>query len=104
LENLQHCLPNQPIDDARHAELSDPAIRLRDFDPLDRVRLIGSLKQLSPNIWPVLTQLALGGVDGHPINARTALIASNTLPRSFEILSIAHLLHQWFRQSRAFGR
>src|SRR5208283_3514231 len=52
LENLQHGLLNQSVDDARHAELSDPAVRLGDFDPFDRLRLIGSLKQLSPNVWP----------------------------------------------------
>ena len=93
LENLQHSLLNQSVDDARHAELSDPAVRLGDFDPFDRLRLIGSLKQSSPNVWPVLTQVILGGVDGHSINARTALVASNALPRSFEIPSITHLLH-----------
>jgi hypothetical protein len=52
----------------------------------------------------VLTQVILGGVDGHSINARTALAASNALPRSFEIPSIAHLLHELFRQARAFAR
>ena len=93
LENLQHGLLDQSVDDARHAELSDPAVRLRDFDPFDRLRLIGPLKQLNPNVWPVLTQVILGGVDSHSINARTALVASNALPRSFEIPSITHLLH-----------
>src|SRR5215831_8707814 len=39
LENLQQGLLDQSIDDARDAELSDPAIRLGDFDPLDRLRL-----------------------------------------------------------------
>ena len=91
LENLQHSLLNQSVDDARHAELSDPAVRLPDFDPFDRLRLIGSLKQLSPNVWPVLTQVILGGVDGHSIDARTALVASNALPRSFEIPSITRV-------------
>src|SRR5712691_3519654 len=32
LENLQQGLLDQPVDDARHAELSDPAIRLGYFD------------------------------------------------------------------------
>ena len=36
LENLQHSLLNQSVDDARHAGFSDPAVRLRDFDPFDR--------------------------------------------------------------------
>jgi hypothetical protein len=55
LENLQHSLLNQSVDDARRAELSNPAVRLRYFDPFDRLRLIGSLKQLSPNVCPVFT-------------------------------------------------
>ena len=33
------------------------------------------------------------GVDGMTIDARTALVASNALPRCFEIPSITHLLH-----------
>ncbi len=63
LENLQQGLLDQPVDDARHAELSDPAIRLGYFDPLDRLRLIGSREQLRPNTWPVLTsQAGLSGI------------------------------------------
>src|SRR5262252_5127906 len=93
LQNLQQGLLDQSVDDARHAELSDPAVRLGDFDPFNRLRLVGSLQQLRPNAWPVLTQVVSGGVDGHPIDARTALVLANTFPRSYEILSIAHLLH-----------
>src|SRR5881409_3211653 len=33
------------------------------------------------------------GVDGMTIDARTALVSSNAFPRSYEILSLAHLLH-----------
>src|SRR5438105_1782785 len=103
LENLQQGLLDQSVDDARYAELSDPAVRLGDFDPLDRLRLVDSIEQLGPNAWPVLTQVVLSVVDGHPIHARTALIPSNAFPRSYEIGSVAHLLHQLFRHSRAFG-
>ena len=42
LKNLQQGLLDQSVDDTRHAELSDPAFRLGDFDPLDRLRLVGS--------------------------------------------------------------
>src|SRR6202011_1597920 len=100
LENLQQGLLDQSVDDARYAELSDPAVRLGDFDPLDRLRLVDSIEQLRPNAWPVLTQVVLSVVDGHPIHARTALIPSNAFPRSFEIRSVAHLLHQLFRHGR----
>jgi hypothetical protein len=103
LQYLQHGLLDQSVDDARHAELSDPAARLGYFDPLDRLRLVGSVEQLRPYAWPVFTQVALGGVDGHPIHAGTALVPSNAFPRTLEILSVAHLLHQLFRHRRAFG-
>src|SRR5438309_6801382 len=93
LENLQQGLLDQSVDDARYAELSDPAVRLGYFDPFDRLRLVGSREQLRPDAWPVLTQVVLSVVDGHPIHARTALIPSNAFPRSYEILSLAHLLH-----------
>ncbi len=93
LNNLQQGLLDQSVDDARHAELSDPAVRLGDFDPFDRLRLIGSREQLRPNAWPVLTKVVLGIVNGHPIHARTALVPSNAFPRSDKILSVAHL-HQ----------
>jgi hypothetical protein len=46
LKNLQQGLLDQSVDDARHAELSDPAVRLGDFDPFDRLRLVGSRAQL----------------------------------------------------------
>jgi len=35
LQNLQQGLLDQSVGDARHAELSDPTVRLGDFDPLD---------------------------------------------------------------------
>src|SRR6516164_4197684 len=93
LQNLQQGLLDQSVNDARHAELSDPAVRLGDFDPFDRLRLVGSLEQLRPNAWPVLTQVVPGVADGHPIDAGTALVLANAFPRSYEICSITHLLH-----------
>jgi len=103
LENLQQGLLDQSIDDARDAELSDPAIRLGDFDPLHRLRLVGSREQLRPDVWPVLTQVGLGALDGHPIDARATFVTANSFPCSYEICSIAHLLHQLFCAGRAFG-
>src|SRR5664279_2903739 len=103
LQYLQQGLLDQSVDDARHAEFSDPAVRFGYFDPLDRLRLVGSFEQLGPYTWPVLTQVALGVVDGHPIHARTALVPLNAFPRTLKVLSVAHLLHELFRHRRAFG-
>jgi len=55
LKHLQQGLLDQSVNDARYAELSDPALRLGYFDPFDRLRLVGSRVQLRPNAWPVLT-------------------------------------------------
>ena len=96
LENLQHRLLDQAVDDARDAELSDPAVRFGYLDPLHRLRLIGSLEQLFPNGWPVLPQVVHRRVDGHPIHAGTTLVLPHAFPRSFEVVSFAHLLHQSF--------
>jgi hypothetical protein len=93
LQNLQQGLLDQSVDDARYAELSDPAVRLGDFNPFDRLRLIGSFEQLRPNARPVFTQIVPGVADSHPIDAGTALVLANVFPRSYEILSVAHLLH-----------
>ncbi len=51
LENLQQGLLDQSVDDARHAEFSDPAVRLGYFYPLDPL----AFEQLRPNAWPVFT-------------------------------------------------
>jgi len=44
LQYLQHGLLDQSVDDARHAELSDPTARLGYFDPLDRLGLVGAVE------------------------------------------------------------
>ena len=93
LENLQQRLLDQSVDDTRHAEFSDPAIRLGYFDPSDRLRLVGSFEQLGPDGWPMLTQIAHGFVDGHAVDARATLVPTHAFPRYFEVLSVAHLLH-----------
>jgi hypothetical protein len=93
LQDLQQRLLDQSVDDTRYAEFSDPAIGLWYFDPFDRLWPIGPCKQLGSYVWPMLTQVTLGAVDGHPINARSSLVAPDALPRAYEVLSLAHLLH-----------
>ncbi len=89
LKELQQGLLDPSVDDARHAELSDPALRLGGFDPFDRLGLVGSFEPLGPDARPVLTPVVLGVVDGHAIDAGTALVPANLFPRCFEVLSLA---------------
>jgi hypothetical protein len=65
LQNLQQCLLDQSVDDTRHAELPDPAVRLGYLDPFDRLQPTGSRKQLGSYVWPMSRSV----VDGHPIHA-----------------------------------
>ena len=51
----------------------------------------------------MLTQVIPGLVDGPAIDAGTALVGTDLLPRLFEVLSFAHLLDQRLCQSPGFG-
>jgi hypothetical protein len=70
-----------------------PPFGLRISTRLTGCGLVGSFEQSRPNAWPVLTQVVHGLVDSHPIDAGAALVLANAFPPSYEILSIAHLLH-----------
>lgn len=45
MQHLKHRLLDQSVDDAWHAELPDPTIRLGDFHPFHRLRLISTVDQ-----------------------------------------------------------
>ena len=57
------------------------ARRLRYLDPPHRLRLVGAVKQLSPDRGPVLLQVGRQLVDGHPVDARRALVAPDLRQR-----------------------
>jgi hypothetical protein len=69
LQNLQHRLLDHSVEDTGDAELPDPATRLWDLHPLDRLSSLGSVEQLFPNDCPVLPQILRRFVDGQSINA-----------------------------------
>src|SRR5262249_4327896 len=67
LQNLHHRLLNKTIQHRRDAKLSHPAVRLLDFRPSYRLRLIGSTQQLFPDGWPMLLQVSRKVVNGHSV-------------------------------------
>src|SRR5215472_7547152 len=76
LQNLQRRLLDKPIQHARNAQFTHPtAIRLLDFHPSHRLRLIGSASQLFPNLWPMLLQVLRELFDGHPVCPGLPLLA-----------------------------
>jgi len=50
LQNLHHCLLNQSIQHRWDAKFPHPSVRLRDFHPTYRLRLIGPTQQLFPDV------------------------------------------------------
>src|SRR3954453_4644788 len=94
LEDLQDRLLDQAIQHGGDAELAHPSVRLGDLDSPHRLRPVSPLEQLFPDGWPVLTQVVPGLVDGLAIDARAPFVGADTMPRLFEVLPFADLVHQ----------
>src|SRR4029450_5841812 len=94
LQDLQDRLLDQAIQHGGDAELAHPSVRFGDLDSPHRLRPGSSVEALFPDGWPVLTQVDSGLVDGPAIDAGTPLVGADLMPRPFEVLSFAHLLHQ----------
>ena len=58
--------------DRRDAKRSHPSVRLGDFHPPHRLRLIGPAQQLLPDGCPMLFQKRWQLLDGHPIHPRAS--------------------------------
>ena len=80
-----------------------PPIRLRDFHPSNRLRLVGPTQQLFPDGWPVLFQVAGDFIDGHPIDACTTFISLHPPQCFLQVFSLTYFLHQSIRAGWAFG-
>jgi hypothetical protein len=81
-----------------------PSVRLGDFHPLYRLRLVGSAQQLFPNGWPLRLQVGRQSVDRHAVHPRTSLVGPDSFPCFLEVLTFDDFLHQPFDFSRAFCR
>src|ERR1022692_3429803 len=103
LQNLHHRLLDESIQHRWNAKLSHPSVRLGDFYPPHRFRLVSSTQQLFPDGWPVLFQVILDSDDGHPVNTRTTLIGLHPPQCCLQVFSLAYFLHQSFRASWVFG-
>src|SRR5215469_2486275 len=103
LQNLHHRLLDESIQHRRDAKLSHPSVRLGDFHPPYRFRLIGPVQQLFPDGWPVLFQVVRDSADGHPINAWTTLIGLHLSQCFLQVVSLTYFLHQSIRAGWVFG-
>src|SRR5262249_23678188 len=98
LQNLHHRLLDETIQHRGDAELSRPAVRLGDFHPPHRLRLVGPTQQLFSDRWPVLLQVA-----GDSADARATFISLPLLQSLLQVFSLTYFLHQSIRAGWAFG-
>src|SRR3954471_15930797 len=103
LQDLQDRLLDQAIQHGGDAELAHPAVRFGELDTPHRLRLVSPVEQLFPDGWPVLTQVVPGLADGPAVDAGPPSVGADSMPRPFEVLSFADLLHQGLASCRVFG-
>src|SRR5438094_937834 len=103
LQNLHHRLLDQTIQHRRDTKLSHPSVRLGDFHPPHRFRLVGPTQQLLSDRWPVLLQVVGDSADGHSIDARATFISLHLLQSLLQVFSLTYFLHQSIRAGWAFG-
>ena len=103
LQHLHHRLLDESAQHSRDTKLPYPSVRLGDFHPSHRLRLIGPTQQLFPDSWPVLFQVLWQLLDGHPIHASTPLIGLDSFQCLLAVFPLADFLHQLFGDGRAFN-
>src|SRR5260370_10048310 len=103
LQNLHHRLLDKSIQHRRNAQPSHSSVRLRNFHPLHRLRLIGSTLQLFPDRWPVLLQKSWQLLDRHAVHAGTPLISLDSFQCLLAVILRADFFHQRFGNGRTFG-
>jgi hypothetical protein len=101
LENLQQRLLDQPVDDTRHAEFSDPAIRLGYFDPLNRMRPVVRLKpQRDTDVGRIVFR---DGRRSQQCNARHAFPRRANRGRAHPPQPTSHAWRRSYSVCRTFG-
>jgi hypothetical protein len=104
LQNLQNRLLDQSIQHRRNAQFTNTSsVRLRDFHPPYRLRIVGSGQQLFPDGWTMLFQVVRELSDGHAIGACTTFIGLHSMQCFHQVFSLTYFLHQSIRAGWAFG-
>jgi hypothetical protein len=67
-----------------------------------RLRLVGALKQLSPDRGPVLLQVGRQVVDAHAVDPACALVALHSRQRCLQVLTLDDCFHRRSGDRRGF--
>src|SRR5262249_15791369 len=102
LQHLHHRLLDEAVEHRRDAERPQAARRLRYLHPPHRLRLVGALKQLSPDREPVLLQVGRQVIDAHAVDSPCPLVALPSRQRFPQILTLDNCFHRRSGDRRAF--
>src|SRR5262245_61811877 len=102
LQHLHSCLLDEAVEHRRDAEWPHAARCLRYLHPSHRLRLVGALKQLSPDRGPMLLQVGRQIVDTHAVDACRALVALHLRQRFLQVPTLDHCFHRRPCDRRAF--
>src|SRR4051794_18841411 len=91
---LNQRLLNHPIRNRRDSELSDPAVRLRDTDPLHRGGSVAPVAQLPVQRGQAFLLPVGEGVDGEAVDAGPALVVSDVSPGFGQVGRSVNLVDQ----------
>src|SRR5271166_3288448 len=98
LENRFDREPNCLLDDAilnrRNAQRPRLALALRDIDPFDSLRLVGTLPQRRRQLGQIIVRPSCEPFDALPIHARRAFVGSDLGPSRRQRIGREHLVHQ----------
>ena len=100
LQHLHHCLLEEAVEHRRNAEAASASRCLRNVDAPHRLRLVGAVEKLSPDLGPVVFQVGGQIVDSHAVDAGRALVAPDLGQRLLQIVAGDNPLHHRSNRDR----
>ena len=91
---LGDCLLDDAVYDCRDSQLSYAAIRLWDFLPLYRLRLVFAVSDLVKKFFPVFPQPRQGILHSHSVDAGCSLVGLYPLVRPVQVVPVQYAFQQ----------
>src|SRR5713226_5416761 len=100
-EHVQHRLLNPPVNHIGNTQAALAASCLRNPDPANHPRAIGSIKQAPTKDWQKLAQMLAHLVDAPSIRARGTAVLCHFPKRPYQVFIARHLFHRHRRQGHS---
>src|SRR5713101_5160273 len=100
-EHLQHRLLNPPVDHIGNTKAALAASWLRNPDPANHPRAIGSVEQVTAKHWEKLVEMLAHLVDAPSIRTRSPAVPCHFRKRTYQVFIAGHLFHRHRRQGHS---